>query len=244
MLPCCGSVESTKDRHKGERKGTKKVGLLCFKAAKRTKKQKTPFLAPWTLFNSMFHTILMASLAFLAMVGYSYAACDNHCSGHGTCGLPCCLFSLRLLFTLFLRLFLPILLTLGFDDVCDCYDNWRMGDADSGDCSDSCVFGLSFSFLSVTFFLFSLEQESALTKSLGLITLMSMATSIDTLNVLVEVSAIDPPASASASRATPARAASEPPAPTTAPATAPASTWRTSPSALCGATTRPPSAKP
>ena len=154
MLPCCGSVESTKDRHKRERKGTKKVGLLCFKVAKRTKKQKTPFLAPWTLFNSMFHTILMASLAFLAMVGYSYAACDNHCSGHGTCGLPCCLFSPRFLFTLFLRLFLAILLILGFDDVCDCYDNWRMGDADSGDCSDSCVFSLSFSFLSVTFFLF------------------------------------------------------------------------------------------
>jgi len=47
-------------------------------------------------------------LAFLAATAYS--ACDNHCSGHGTCNT---------------------------DDVCTCYDNWGIGQAhDSGDCSE------------------------------------------------------------------------------------------------------------
>jgi len=50
------------------------------------------------------------ALLFLGMLGVASAACDNQCSGHGTCLL---------------------------DDVCKCYDNWGVGLAhDSGDCSE------------------------------------------------------------------------------------------------------------
>jgi len=50
----------------------------------------------------------VASLLILA--AYVNAACDNQCSGHGTCMT---------------------------DDVCNCYDNWGVGlSHDSGDCSD------------------------------------------------------------------------------------------------------------
>jgi len=49
-------------------------------------------------------------LLLLATVATVYSACDNHCSGHGTCNT---------------------------DDVCTCYDNWGIGQAhDSGDCSE------------------------------------------------------------------------------------------------------------
>lgn len=51
----------------------------------------------------------IVGLLSLFAVSTVYSACDNACSGHGTCGA---------------------------DDVCNCYANYRMGDEDGGDCSD------------------------------------------------------------------------------------------------------------
>ncbi|RYH30351.1 hypothetical protein EON65_05485 [archaeon] len=60
----------------------------------------------------------LRALVFAAVISYIYAACDNNCSGHGTCMT---------------------------DDVCQCYDNWGVGlSHDSGDCSDRiCPFELA-----------------------------------------------------------------------------------------------------
>jgi len=53
---------------------------------------------------------MMRVILLLALVAGAFSACDNHCSGHGTCNT---------------------------DDVCTCYDNWGIGQAhDSGDCSE------------------------------------------------------------------------------------------------------------
>jgi hypothetical protein len=60
----------------------------------------------------------LIALVFATLVSSIQGACDNNCSGHGTC------------------------LT---DDVCKCYDNWGVGlSHDSGDCSDRiCPFELA-----------------------------------------------------------------------------------------------------
>lgn len=54
---------------------------------------------------------MLFSVAVVAsFLGSVYSACDNHCSGHGTCTI---------------------------DDVCVCYDNWGVGlSHDSADCSE------------------------------------------------------------------------------------------------------------
>jgi hypothetical protein len=63
--------------------------------------------------NIVFFSFLLTFLA-----SNVWAACDNNCSGHGTCST---------------------------DDVCRCYDNWGVGlSHDSGDCSDRiCPFELA-----------------------------------------------------------------------------------------------------
>jgi len=60
----------------------------------------------------------MKTIVLLSMLAMVNAACDNQCSGHGTCMT---------------------------DDVCMCYDNWGVGlSHDSGDCSERiCPFELA-----------------------------------------------------------------------------------------------------
>jgi len=65
----------------------------------------------------MFSKLAVGVTTLFAIAVTVNGACDNGCSGHGTCGA---------------------------DDVCACYPNWRMGDEDSGDCSDRvCPFELA-----------------------------------------------------------------------------------------------------
>lgn len=53
---------------------------------------------------------MMRVFVFAAIAAMAYSACDNQCSGHGTCGL---------------------------DGICKCYDNWGVGIGHiSGDCSE------------------------------------------------------------------------------------------------------------
>jgi len=55
-------------------------------------------------------TMMSKVFALMMFFASAKAACDNQCSGHGTCTM---------------------------DDVCNCYDNWGVGlSHDSGDCSD------------------------------------------------------------------------------------------------------------
>lgn len=62
--------------------------------------------------------MMLHLLVFASILSLISAACDNNCSGHGTCMT---------------------------DDVCKCYDNWGVGlSHDSGDCSDRvCPFELA-----------------------------------------------------------------------------------------------------
>jgi len=62
--------------------------------------------------------MLVKVALFVAFIGAANAACDNQCSGHGSCQM---------------------------DDVCKCYDNWGVGlSYDSGDCSERiCPFELA-----------------------------------------------------------------------------------------------------
>jgi hypothetical protein len=72
----------------------------------KTNNTDTKFIKELTKTNKMWTKIA----SFAVLVAYVSAACDNQCSGHGTCMM---------------------------DDVCSCYDNWGVGlSHDSGDCSD------------------------------------------------------------------------------------------------------------
>jgi len=62
--------------------------------------------------------MLLSILVIVSLAASANAACDNQCSGHGTCLI---------------------------DDVCQCYDNWGVGlSLDTGDCSERvCPFELA-----------------------------------------------------------------------------------------------------
>ena len=60
---------------------------------------------------------LIALIPLFLGIQSTWAACDNACSGHGTCS---------------------------YKDICTCWQNWQMGDENGGDCSDrQCPFELA-----------------------------------------------------------------------------------------------------